>query len=62
MTSLAKFEKHIEAFLRPKEHRALQSWQRERVLFAPEFGEAERAALSQRGYICKALYDYSKLV
>jgi hypothetical protein len=23
---------------------------------------AERTALSQRGYICKDLYDYSKLV
>jgi hypothetical protein len=61
-TALAKFEKHIEAFLLPREHRQLQGWQREKVLFAPEFGDAERAALSQRGYICKDLYDYSKLI
>jgi uncharacterized protein len=60
--ALAKFEKHIEAFLLAREHRQLQVWQHERVLFAPEFREAERAALSQRGYICKDLYDYSKLV
>jgi hypothetical protein len=61
-SALTKFEKHIEAFLLPREHRELQAWQREKVLFAPEFGDAERATLSQRGYICRDLYDYSKLV
>ncbi len=61
-TALAKFEKHIEAFLLPRQHRQLQGWQREKVLFAPEFGNAERTALSQRGYLCKDLYDYAKLV
>lgn len=60
--ALTKFEKHIEAFLLPREHRQLQGWRREKVLFAPEFGDAERAALSGLGYICKDLYDYSKLV
>lgn len=61
-TALAKFEKHIEAFLLPREHRELHGWQREKVLFAPEFSDAERAALFQRGDICKDLYDYSRLV
>jgi hypothetical protein len=61
-TALAKFEKHIEAFLLPREHRQLQGWHREKVLFAPEFSDAERAALTQQGYICRDLYDYSKLV
>jgi uncharacterized protein len=61
-TALAKFEKHIEAFLLPREHRELQGWQRENVLFAPEFSDAQRAALSQRGYLCRDLHDYSKLV
>jgi len=60
--SLAKFERHVEAFLLPRENRQLQGWQREKVLFSPEFGETERKALTQRGYICKDLYDYSKLV
>jgi AAA+ ATPase superfamily predicted ATPase len=60
--ALAKFEKHIEAFLLPREHRQLQGWQREKVLFAPEFSDDERAALTQRGYVCRDLYDYSKLV
>ena len=31
--ALAKFEKQIEAFLLPREHRELQGWQREKVLF-----------------------------
>ena len=41
---------------------SLQGWQREKVLFSPEFGDAARAELSQRGYICKDLNDYSQLV
>lgn len=60
--ALAKFEKHVGAFLLTRENRELQGWQHEKVLFAPEFSDAERAALSQRGYICRDLYDYSKLV
>jgi hypothetical protein len=43
-------------------HRELQGWRREKVLFAPEFGDAGRAELSGQGYICKDLYDYAKLV
>ena len=61
-TAMAKFEKHIEAFLLPREHRQLQGWQHEKVLFAPEFTHADRATLTERGYICMDLYDYSKLV
>ena len=33
-TALAKFEKHIEAFLLPREHRQLQGWRHEKVLSA----------------------------
>jgi hypothetical protein len=48
--------------LLPREHRQLQGWRRENVLFAPEFSDDERAALTHRGYVCRDLYDYSKLV
>jgi hypothetical protein len=61
-TAITKFEQHIEGFLQSRQHRALQGWRREKVLFAPAFGDAERAALSTQGYLCKDLYDYGKLV
>jgi uncharacterized protein len=61
-SALAKFEKHIESFLLTREHRELLGWQREKVLFAPEFSGADRAALGQQGYLCKDLHDYSELV
>ncbi len=48
-TAMTKFERHMEAFLLPREQRQLQGWRREKVLFAPEFGDAERATLTQRG-------------
>jgi uncharacterized protein len=60
--ALTKFEKHVAAFLLPREHRQLQGWSHEKVLFASEFGDTERAALSEQGYLCKDLYDYAKLV
>jgi len=61
-SAVAQFEKHIEAFLLSREDRQLQGWYREKVLFAPEFNAAQRTALTSQGYVCKDLYDYSKLV
>jgi len=60
--ALAKFEKHIESFLLCREHRHLREWQNEKVLFTPEFSNAERKYLIERGYVCRDLHDYSKLV
>ncbi len=59
---LARFEQHIAAFLKAPQHRRLQAWQQEKVLFAPEFDASIRAELSAHGYLCRDLRDYSNLV
>jgi uncharacterized protein len=60
--ALAKFERHVESFLLARQHRELQGWQHEKVLFAPEFSDTQRAALTERQYNCRDLHDYSYLV
>jgi AAA+ ATPase superfamily predicted ATPase len=61
-TSLAGFDKHVEDFLRVREHRHLAEWQCERALFAPGFSADGRQALMRRGYRCLDLTDYATLV
>jgi hypothetical protein len=60
--AVAKFEGHVAAFLRAREHRYLQEWRCEKVLFSPLFSIGQREVLTQRGYLCRDLYDYSRLV
>ena len=60
--AIEKFERHVAAFLHTRDHRYLQEWHSEKVLFSPEFNRAQRAALTQRGYLCRDLLDYGRLV
>ena len=60
--AMERFEGHVAAFLRTREHRYLQAWHCEKVLFAPEFSDDQRAALIRSEYLCKDLRDYSRLV
>lgn len=60
--AIEKFDKHVAAFLHTREHRYLQEWHAERALFSPEFSAAQRETLTQRGYLCRDLYDYSRMV
>ena len=61
-TAIATFERHVEAFLQAQQHRRLRDWEQEKVLFAPEFSEDERTGLSDQGFLCKDLRDYSKMI
>ena len=60
--AIEKFEGHVAAFLHTRDHRYLQEWHSEKVLFSPEFSRAQRAALTQRGYLCRDLLDYGRFV
>lgn len=58
---LARFDAHVAGFLQAGEHKHLAGWTREMVLFAPEFSAEQRAALMDRGYMCRDLRDYAAL-
>ncbi len=60
--AIEKFERHVAAFLHTRDHRHLQEWHSEKVLFSPEFNRTQREVLTQRGYLCRDLLDYSQLV
>lgn len=61
-SALAGFERSVEGFLQSGQHRRLQGWQREKILFAPEFGPAQRAALASQGFQCRDLTDYARML
>lgn len=60
--ALAAFELHVASFLAAREHRELASWRQEKIVFSPEFSNAQRAALVANGYGCSDLSDYAQLV
>lgn len=59
--SLADFEKHVEGFLASKDHKRVQEWAREMVLFSPTFTAGDRAHFAGKGYAVKDLNDYASL-
>lgn len=61
-TAITTFEGHVEAFLQAQQHRRVRDWQHQKVLFAPQFSEAQRALLSGQGFVCMDLYDYRKML
>jgi hypothetical protein len=61
-TATTTFEGHVEVFLQAQQHRRLRDWRHEKVLFAPQFSEDQRAALSDRGFNCMDLYDCRKML
>jgi hypothetical protein len=61
-TAIRRFEEHVAAFLRTREHRHLKDWHCEKVLFAPEFNSRQRELLTQGEYRCMDLQDYSRLI
>jgi uncharacterized protein len=59
--SLGAFDQHIEAFLASRDHRHMQSWEREKVVFSPSFTEGDRRHLAGKGYLSKDLIDFANL-
>ena len=59
--SLEDFERHVEGFLAARDHRQLQGWTKEKVLFSPSFTPGDRAHFTRKGYQAKDLHDYAAL-
>ena len=59
--STADFNRHVQGFLSAREHRHLQDWTHELVLFSPIFSEGDHNHFSKKGYVAKDLNDYAAL-
>lgn len=59
--SLAGFDRHVEGFLAARDHRHLQGWTTEKVLFSPTFTQGDRTHFAGKGYAVKDLNDYAAL-
>ena len=59
--SLTEFERHVQGFLAAKDHRHMQSWTKEMVLFSPVFTQGDRMHFAGKGYVAKDLNDYAAL-
>lgn len=59
--SLDGFERHVGGFLAAKDHRHMQAWSKEMVLFSPTFTQGDRAHFLGKGYQVKDLNDYAAL-
>ena len=59
--SLGDFERHIDGFLASKDHRHMQGWDRERVVFSPLFTEGDRRHFAGKGYAAKDLDHFAVL-
>ena len=60
-TSVAEFERHVEGFISARQHRHMQDWTKEMVLFSPTFTQGDRAHFTAKGYIARDLNDYAAL-
>ena len=60
--ALEKFDRHVAGFLAAREHKHLSTWNQEKILFSPEFTSQQRSTLVSRGYACRDLTDYARLV
>lgn len=56
------FERHVQAFLQTPAHRHLSAWDREMVLFSPEFKVKERLHYTSKGYRALDLADYAHML
>ena len=59
--SLAGFERHVHGFLAARDHRHLQDWSKEMVLFSPTFTQDDRKHFAGKGYVARDLHDYAAL-
>lgn len=59
--SLGGFKRHVEGFLATKDHRHMQGWTKEMVLFSPTFTQGDRAHFLGKSYLAKDLNDYASL-
>lgn len=58
-SSLAAFEKHVQAFLASKDHRHMQHWDRELAVFSPSLTDGDRRHFAAKGYVAKDLNDFA---
>ena len=60
-TSVAQFDKHVAGFFSAKQHRHLQDWSREMVLFSPSFNAMQRREFESAAYLVRDLNDFAGL-
>jgi AAA+ ATPase superfamily predicted ATPase len=58
----SNFERHVRAFLQTPANRHLSTWEREMVMFSPDFNSEERLHYTSQGYITRSLADYAQLL
>lgn len=59
--ALTRFEQHVNGFLAAQDHRHMQGWTKEMVLFSPTFTQGDRTHFVSKGYMAKDLHDYAAL-
>lgn len=59
--SVAEFERHVEGFFSARQHRHMQDWTKEMVLFSPTFTQGDRKHFTAKGYVARDLNDYAAL-
>ncbi len=59
--SVAEFERHVDGFFSARQHRHMQDWTKEMVLFSPTFTQGDRRHFTAKGYVAWDLNDYAAL-
>lgn len=59
--SLTAFQRHVEGFLATKDHKHIQGWRKEMVIFSPSFTQSDRRHFENKGYLVRDLNDYAAL-
>ena len=59
--SLTGFRNHVDGFLAVREHRHMEDWSKELVVFSPVFTDGDRNHFAARGFGAKDLRDYAAL-
>ncbi len=60
--ALDSFRNHVERFLATRKGRRFRAWQRELVLYAPQFSEDQRRDLERDGWLCRDLTDFQQML
>ncbi len=60
--ALTGFSEHVARFLATKEGRRLTAWRVEKVLYAPVFSDQEKHEHAARGFACRDLGDFARIL
>ncbi len=60
--ALRAFRGHVDRFLETRMGSRFRGWRRELALYSPRFSAGRRAALETRGWICRDLTDFRRML